>query len=132
MRADSAISLTRLRPTGGQAMAKPRHKTWIFDLISFKLKHLHVMSANLSALGQRCDEPGAKWRHRRSQPKRLAAASGFFAAAGWQTATSRCRPMPYNCGKYSAEKPHAGNLSFGTRGNCAMCLRRRQIAQLCE
>jgi hypothetical protein len=64
MPADRAISLMRLRPNGGQATAKLRQETRLFNLISFKLKHLHVMFANLSGLRQRCDEPKAKWRHR--------------------------------------------------------------------
>jgi hypothetical protein len=40
--------------------------------------NLHVMFANLRGLRQRCDEPRAKSRHRHSQPKRHAAASGFY------------------------------------------------------
>jgi hypothetical protein len=54
----------RLRPNGGQATAKLRQETRLFDLISIKLKYLHVMFANLSVLRQRCGEPRAKWRHR--------------------------------------------------------------------
>jgi hypothetical protein len=63
---------------------KRRQKARLFGLISSKLKHLHVVFANLSALRQRCDKPRAKWRHHRSQLKRHAAASGFCAAARWQ------------------------------------------------
>ena len=79
-----------LGPNGGQATAKRRQQSRFFSLISIKLKHLHVMFANLSGLRQRCDEPGAKWRHRLSQLKRHAAASGFCAAARWQGTGSRC------------------------------------------
>jgi hypothetical protein len=77
--------LIRLRPNGDQATAKPRHETGLFGLISIPLKHLWIVLANLSALRQRCDEPRAKWRHRRSQLKRHAATSGFCAAARWQS-----------------------------------------------
>jgi hypothetical protein len=84
MRDDCAISLTRLRPNGGQATAKLRQETRLFDRACSKLKYLHVIFANLSALRQRCDEPRAKWRHRRLQLKRHAAASGFCVAARWQ------------------------------------------------
>ena len=35
----------------------------LFQLISIKLKYLHVILANLSVLRQRCDEPRAKWGH---------------------------------------------------------------------
>jgi hypothetical protein len=63
MRVDHAISLTRLGPNGGQATAKRRQETRLFDLIPIKLKYLHVILANLSVLRQRCDEPRAKWRH---------------------------------------------------------------------
>jgi hypothetical protein len=52
----------RLRPNGGQAKAKLRQETRVFDRISSKLKYLHVMLINLSALRQRCGEPRAKWR----------------------------------------------------------------------
>jgi hypothetical protein len=54
----------RLRPNGGQAAAKLRRETRLFELISIKLNYLHVMLANLSVLRQRCDEPKAKWGHR--------------------------------------------------------------------
>jgi hypothetical protein len=54
----------RLRQNGGQATAKLRQETRLFNLISSKLKYLHVMFANLSGLRQRCDEPRAKWGHR--------------------------------------------------------------------
>jgi hypothetical protein len=46
------------------ATAKPRQQIRLFDLISIKLKYLHVMLANLSGLRQRCGEPAAKSRHR--------------------------------------------------------------------
>jgi hypothetical protein len=36
----------------------------VFELISIKLKYLHVILANLSVLRNRCGEPGAKSRHR--------------------------------------------------------------------
>jgi hypothetical protein len=85
MRADSAISLTGLGRNGDQARAKRRQKARLFGLISSKFNCLHVAFANLSGLRQRCDEPRAKWRHRRSQLKRHAAASGFCAAARWQS-----------------------------------------------
>jgi hypothetical protein len=84
MRADFAISLTRLRPNRGRATANLRQETRFFSLISIKLKHLHVVFANLNVLRRRCDEPWAKWRHRHSQLKPHAAASGFCAAARWQ------------------------------------------------
>jgi hypothetical protein len=64
MRADRAISLTRLGPNRDQARAKPRQVTEFFSLISIKLKYLHLMFANLNGLRQRCDEPRAKSRHR--------------------------------------------------------------------
>jgi hypothetical protein len=78
MRADSAISLTRLGPNGDHAGAKPRQERGVFNPISSKLNNLHVMFASLRGLRQRCDEPRAKSRHRHSQPKRHAAASGFY------------------------------------------------------
>jgi len=78
MPADRAISLMRLRPNGGQATAKLRRETRLFNLISFKLKYLHVVFASLNRLRQRCDEPRAKSRHHHSQLKGHAAASGFL------------------------------------------------------
>jgi hypothetical protein len=60
MPVDCAISLMRLRPNGGKARAKARQESRLFDLISIKLKYLHVILANLSVLRQRCDEPRAK------------------------------------------------------------------------
>jgi hypothetical protein len=75
----------RLGPNGDQAKAKRRQKARLFGLISSKLKHLQVVFANLSGLQRRCGEPRAKSRHRCSQPKRHAAASGFCAAARWQS-----------------------------------------------
>jgi hypothetical protein len=64
MRADSAISLTRLRPNGGKAAAKLRREARLFELISIKLKYLHVILANLSVLRNRCGELAAKRGHR--------------------------------------------------------------------
>jgi hypothetical protein len=60
MRADCAISLTRLRPNGGKARAKLRRDAGLFELISIKLKYLHLILANLSVLRKRCDELAAK------------------------------------------------------------------------
>jgi hypothetical protein len=84
MRSDRAISLARLRPNGDHATAKLRQQTMVFERASSKLKHLHVMVANLSVLRQRCGKPTAKSGHRKSQLKPHAAASGFCAAARWQ------------------------------------------------
>lgn len=67
-----------MRPNGGQATAKLRRDARLFDLISFKLKHLHVMLADLSVLRNRCDELAAKSGHRHWRLKTHAAASGFF------------------------------------------------------
>jgi hypothetical protein len=94
MPGDYAISLTRLRPNGGHATAKLRREARLFDLISIKLKYLHVMLANLSVLRRRCDEPKAKWGHRTWRLTSHAAASGFCAAAGWLAMVSRRQRMP--------------------------------------
>jgi hypothetical protein len=64
--------------------------------------------------------------------KTHAAASGFLRGGKMASGTVAESTDAMNCGKYSTEKPRAGNLSFGTRLNCAMCPRWRQIAQLCE
>jgi hypothetical protein len=50
IRADSAISLTRLRPNGGNAAAKLRREARVFDLISIKLKYLQPMFVHSSVL----------------------------------------------------------------------------------
>jgi hypothetical protein len=57
---DRAISLTPLRPNGGQARAKSWQETGVFDLIPRRLKYLHVIFANLSGLRRRRGEPRAK------------------------------------------------------------------------
>jgi hypothetical protein len=54
----------RLRPNGGKAAAKLRRETRVFELISIKLKYLHVILANLSVLRNRCGELAAKRGHR--------------------------------------------------------------------
>jgi hypothetical protein len=64
MPADFAISLTRLRPNGGQATAKLGQETGVLDGVSSKLKYLPVIFVNLSGLRQRCDEPRAESGHR--------------------------------------------------------------------
>jgi hypothetical protein len=60
MPVDCAISLMRMRPNGGKARAKLRRDARLFELISIKLKYLHVILASLSALRKRCDELAAK------------------------------------------------------------------------
>jgi hypothetical protein len=79
MRAGRAISLTPLRPNGGQARAKPRQETGLFDRVSSKLKYLHVIFAHLSGLRRRCDEPKANWWHPVLRLKPHGAAFGFLS-----------------------------------------------------
>jgi hypothetical protein len=76
---------------------KTKARTQSFNPISSKLNNLHVMFANLRGLRQRCDEPRAKSRHRHSQPKRHAAASGFYRggrmAKGQVSGVNACREI---------------------------------------
>jgi hypothetical protein len=92
MRADRAISLTRLRPNGGRAAAKLRQEARLFHRVSSKLKYLHVMFANLSGLRRRCDELKANRWQRVLRLKPHAAASGFFRGGGM--AGSRFGALP--------------------------------------
>jgi hypothetical protein len=90
MCADSAISLMRMRSNGGRAAAKLRRDAGLFELISIKLKYLHVILADLSVLRNRCDELAAKWGHRNWRLGARAAASGFLRGGRMATMGSRC------------------------------------------
>jgi hypothetical protein len=100
MRADSAILLTRLGRNGDHPRAEPRQGPRVFNLISSKLKHLHLVFTHLSGLRQRCDEPRAKSRHHHQRLKTHAAASGFLRggtmANGQVSGVNACREIAEN------------------------------------
>jgi hypothetical protein len=94
MRVDCAISLMRMRPNGGKATAKLRRDAKLFELISIKLKHLHLIRGNLSVVRNRCDELAAKSGHCYWRLKAHAAASGFLRGGGMASDRSRCYRTP--------------------------------------
>src|SRR5438270_11335378 len=110
-----------MRPNAGNAAAELRPEARLFEVISIKFKRLQLMLVRVSVLRKRCGEPAAKSRHHIRALGAHAAAFRFLRG-GTMAGHVRLRyRAPPNCGKYSAEKPRAGNGCFGMRIIETMC-----------
>jgi hypothetical protein len=119
MSVDFAISLMRLRPTGGHAAAKLRQETRLFDLISIKLKDLHAILANSSGGQEACDSVAANQGQNGGviigDLKRMRPHLDFCAAARWQVTV----PGVSGCHEIAENIPQRSRLPVTFRWSCA-------------